>query len=295
MQDKRLFLCDKEGNPAMEVAGFGISGVYLITHRNGSYPAWQTRCRYMAHDSGHPVAAIFPGYRMRGVAGHSCNMLAQALHELSFPVLILDYGGTSDNKSETIDDATMTTNIHDCAAAISYLGEREHMHFPISYGINISMQTVTAQTRGVVGIVAAPDRFQRVIHPQIDMDQAIERGYVRHHMGYAAKMKITAAFLMDCMQYSLFDPGMSMRTHKPPMSLVAGEHDLVVPPEYIGEWAQFLRQCGYQADVSVIPEKGHRADGDVLDRILQEALKMRDHVCPLLGSPGLQLREAVCN
>jgi hypothetical protein len=288
-QDRRLFLCDKEGNPAIEVGGFGPSGIYMIEHENGGDPKWQVRCRYIAHSSDNPVAVIFPGYRMRGVEGYSCNKLAQGLHELSFPVLILDYGGTTDNKSEVADAATMTTQISDCAAAISYLGQRQHMHFPISFGINVSMQVITAYTQGVVGIVAAPDRMQRIIYPNINMNAASQRGYVRHDMGNGIEMKITAAFLADCLKYSLHDLGMGMRAYKPPIRLVAGECDEIVPLSYINDWGVFMNECGYPLDISVIAGQSHTVSAVLFFKTLQEALRMRDQISPIAGIPRIQV------
>ncbi len=249
-KDKRLFLCDKDGNPQFGVPGFSVSGHYIIEHENGDHSNWRCAFQYSSGCAEKPVVVLFPGYRMRGT-GCGGKRVAEILKQKGFSTLLMDYARMGRNKTDEIDVSTMTTQIADADAAISFLGQRECLYFTISYGVNIAMQVLRQNTGGMVCVIPAPDRFQRNIYPCVDLSELGRRGFIRHSSQNAEALKITDRFLHDSLQYTVFDQKLVGLPEKPQTHLLLAGHDHRVHIEDNIRWADFLETCGFPVTADI--------------------------------------------
>lgn len=263
----KLFLCDAEGNPAMEMAGYGVTGTYMIRHKNGGDPKWQARCKYIASDTDKPPVVMFPAYRMRGL-GAGCTRFGHMLNDMGFSVLLLNYTHMDENKSEVADISTMTTQIADARAAIEFLGMRDHIQCAISYGTNIAMQVMNENTMNTVIVLPAPDRTQKMVYPFLDMDDVRKRGYIRQAGQNGIDMKYTARFLQDSLQYTAFNPGLADFKRKNAVHLIIAGADDKVPQAHSDQWIEFLRSCGMSVSVDIVPGLTHMIVPSIIERAI---------------------------
>lgn len=277
MSDFQLYKASPGSNPAKPVAGYGVSGEYLITRKQQGAPPWPANVRFRAGDHDKPVAVIFPGYRMQGVSGRTCNKLANMLAAQNFPSLIIDFGGFLPSYFPERDPATLETNLQDARAALHFLEDRPTIFMPLSFGINIAMPLLNAHVQGVVACAPAPNIITRHIIPcMLDGDYkhvTRKTGFTTVGFGRGeTQLKITRAFFDSASdRYSLFNGGWK---HRPPVKLLSSRNDPVLPWRMVPDWMSHLKAQGFDVAHLSFPQGGHNFEGWFLQQGVAQAIDL---------------------
>lgn len=252
-----LKLFYQDNNAHRPVSTYGGHGYYHITAEQDGDVTPVTRAKYFPAFQGAKTVVIYPGYRMRGTGGFATNTLAKMLNSQGHAVLLFDYSGFTHNQSDEIDDATLSSNISDARAALSFLGHAQRIDLSISYGVNVAMHTGdNDRLLGSVSIVPAPDFIQHIVVDRMDLQALHERGFVRTNNRF--ELKCTAGFLEDAVQYSTLNT-MAAYARKP-FAVIATREDDVYPPALLREWVEALRQSQALVNVRVLDGVGHEID-----------------------------------
>ena len=232
------------------------------------------RVKFQAQDEEQPACVIFPGYRMRGVEGTTCNGLAELSNAQGLASLIFDYGGFESPNKDVIDPATMTSTIQDARDVVSFLAGRAQIFMPVSYGINPAMQVLSDDVMAVVTGSPAPDVAQRHIIPILFGGDYEERtaktGYTQANYPDGTVLKCTRAFLDDTKQHTVFRDDYKFR---PPVTLVISKDDPVVPVNLVYSWVDHLRGQGFKVNASYVDDAGHKMPQKFLEAVVKEVVR----------------------
>jgi pimeloyl-ACP methyl ester carboxylesterase len=209
--------------------------------------------------AGRRPGLIFMGGFMSDMSGAKATWLESFAVERGLPYLRFDYSGHGASEGR-FEDGTIGGWLGDSLAIIDELSEGPQILIGSSMGGWLALLVALARpvrVRGIVGIAAAPDFTEELIHSEMTAEQSeilMREGVVHIETPYGDKPYVfTRALIEDGRAHLLLDGPIAVRC---PVRLIQGHADADVPWETA--MAVMARIETADCAVTVIKDGDHR-------------------------------------
>ncbi len=189
--------------------------------------------------------------------GGRAVVLAEFLAQAGYPVFRFDFAGSGESEG-SFAEATLTKNVADLRAAVTFLGERGFRRFVIlgrSHGGNAALAFAAADLRAVGVVLWSTPRNMATVLRKVMGERAYSRllqGEEVTWVDSGRKLAKKPGFLADLSRYPMDE--LVARLSPRPLLIVHGEEDELVPA---ADARTLFSRAGEPRELVLIPGGDH--------------------------------------